>query len=171
MLRTFPSTLHPPRHILDTTWAELSKWQILLSLNVSRLWELCCRDGVLTLWQWWTDVTALLCLAVTLRHQPCHTQSHGKCHHTSHRVTHRFRSFAESFENKHPRVFCCLCWSLYIHFWWHLQMQAIKRNCPLQDSLPLHKIQQRYCSREIIVVSYNMINDYDVELSNEKYPI
>ena len=56
--------------------------------------------------QWWTDVTALLCLAVTLRHQPCHTQSHGKCHDTSLRVTHRFRSFAEreSFENIQP---CC----------------------------------------------------------------
>ena len=44
-------------------------------------------------WQWWTDVTALLCLAVTLQHWDCHTVSHsnvqlshGKCHDT--RLTH-----------------------------------------------------------------------------------
>ena len=107
-----PAPSHPGH---DLSWAELSKWQILLSLNVSRLWELCCRDGVLTLWQWWTDVTALLCLAVTLRHQPCHTQSHGKCHHTSHRVTHRFRSFAESFKNKHPCFLLFMLKFIYLY--------------------------------------------------------
>ena len=106
MLRTFPSTLHPPRHILMSLTAKYFQSQCLKTLS-----ELCVAGMVCWQWQWWTDVTALLCLAVTLRHQPCHTQSHGKCHHTSLGVTHRFRSFAEFFENI-QLCFCCLCFHI-----------------------------------------------------------
>ena len=40
MLRTFPSTLHPPRHILMSLTAKYFQSQCLKTLS-----ELCCRDG------------------------------------------------------------------------------------------------------------------------------
>ena len=59
-LRTFPPTFHPPRYILAV---DTSSWTVKYFQSQDTL-----QVVAVTAWQWWADVTAVLCLAVTHSH-------------------------------------------------------------------------------------------------------